>query len=119
MHPYRGIVRTHIMSDGLYMRPDGLNTLTLQPSGTNNYPRKPLSWTLYMESCPDMALLYSTDTDTSTSTSTVPETPPPLLSPRSHRHNMSPPIGEYYPPLRTLSLAKAVSLITFLTQSDS
>ena len=42
MYPYRGIVRTDRGSDGLYMRPDGPNTLNLQPSSMNDASRYPL-----------------------------------------------------------------------------
>ena len=42
MHPYRGIVHTDIHTDGIPTRPDGLNTLTCQFSGTKDAPRDPL-----------------------------------------------------------------------------
>ena len=48
MHPYRGIVRTHIRSEGLSMIPDDSNTLTRQSNGMNNAPRDllqvPATW---------------------------------------------------------------------------
>ena len=39
MQTERGIVRTYRCSDGLYMIPDGTNTLTHQSAGTNDAPR--------------------------------------------------------------------------------
>ena len=47
MYPDRGIVRTYIRSYGISTRPYGLNTLTHQPSGTNNAPQGPPSWPCY------------------------------------------------------------------------
>ena len=42
MHLDRGIFHMYIQSDGLHTILDDLNTLTRQPSGTNDAPRDPL-----------------------------------------------------------------------------
>ena len=72
MHPDRVIVLTYRQSDGISTRQDDQNTLTHQPSDINNDLRYPPSRTCYMESCPEMALLYAMATSMSIDTSTTP-----------------------------------------------
>ena len=107
MHPYRGIVSTYILSDGISTKTDDQNTLILQYADTNDPPRDPLhgpvTWNLartrpYSTS----TAIYTTPCISATVTTTASTA---LLRQETAHHHIN------YPMLYPL-LESAVSLVT-------